>query len=160
MEGETTESVTIAVAEIPQSAAKAVRVLLVDDEETLRTFLATALESRGFVVTAVDGGRSAIKWLSEQGDAPPVDIVVMDMMMPGIDGREATQALRQRWAGLPVVISSGYTGRDDISELSETGPTEVLRKPYRADDLMKMLLQLLAEEAAGVTPRTETSAAL
>jgi two-component system, cell cycle sensor histidine kinase and response regulator CckA len=160
MEGETTESVTIAVAEIPQSAAKAVRVLLVDDEETLRTFLATALERRGFVVTAVDGGRSVIKWLSEQGDAPPVDIVVMDMMMPGIDGREATQALRQRWAGLPVVISSGYTGRDDISELSETGPTEVLRKPYRADDLMKMLLQLLAEEAAGVTPRTETSAAL
>ena len=87
-----------------------------------------------------------IDWLQAQGDEPPVDGVVMDMMMPGVDGGEATRALRERWPGLPVVISSGYTGREDISELQATGPTEVLRKPYRVDELMATFRRVTSGE--------------
>ncbi|GEM_PF-1060080 len=164
MEGDVTESTTVAVAEDDLPVVVGTRLLLVDDEDTLRTFLAKALEARGFRVTALSGGREAVEWLGRQGVAAPVDVVVMDMMMPGIDGGEATRALRERWAGLPVVISSGYTGREDISELRESGPTEVLRKPYRVDDLIEVVRAVRgASEGPApkddLTPRKETSAA-
>jgi CheY-like chemotaxis protein len=96
----------------------------------------------------LEGGREVIEWLEEQGSVAPVDAVVMDMMMPGIDGGEATRALRERWPGLPVVISSGYTGRDDISELQASGPTEILRKPYRVEDLLEAFQRVTADPPA------------
>jgi len=162
MEGDVTESTTVATATAEPAAAPEIRILLVDDEDTLRTFLASALRSRGYDVVALGGGREAVGWLAEQGPERPVDVVVMDMMMPGVDGSEATRALRERWPGLPVVISSGYTGREDISELLESGPTDVLRKPYRVDDLIEALAAVRAMEdgpGGGLSPRTETSAA-
>ena len=119
--------------------AEGLRVLLVDDEPALRTFLGKALQRRGLTVTTLGDGEAALRWMDGvEGDCS-VDAVVMDMQMPVVDGMEATIALRRRWPGLPVVISSGYTGRDSIACLEETGPTMVLEKPYRVEDLMRAL---------------------
>ena len=121
------------------SGAAGLRVLLVDDEPALRTFLGKALERRGLSVTTLGDGEAALRWMAEAAGECPVDAVIMDMQMPVVDGMEATIALRRRWPGLPVVISSGYTGRDSIAPLEETGPTMVLEKPYRVEELVRAL---------------------
>ena len=139
----------------PSSAPAAVlevqgtRVLLVDDEGALRGFLCSALQKRGAEVTALDGGEAAIRWLAEHvGDVAPIDVVVMDMMMPVVDGLEAAAALRARWRGLPVVVSSGYTGRESIEPLHASGPTTLLEKPYQVDDLVRAIRLVTAEVGA------------
>ena len=150
-EGEGT-SVTVLVPTAPDSVTSTLppedvaapvrpglRALLVDDEPALRTFLASALERRGLLVQTLQDGQAALGWLEEAGDECPVDVVIMDMQMPVVDGMEATTALRERWPGLPVVISSGYAGQESIEPLEKTGPTLVLEKPYQVEDLVRAL---------------------
>ena len=123
------------------------RVLLVDDEPALRTYLGGALERRGMEVHALVDGRAAIEWArSHPSEERPIDVVVMDMMMPVVDGVEASTALRARWPGLPVIISSGYTGREGIEPLQRTGPTMLLGKPYQVDELVAALGRVTAAE--------------
>jgi two-component system cell cycle sensor histidine kinase/response regulator CckA len=123
-----------------EPAPSGLRVLLVDDEPVLRTGLARALRHRGFDVLALEDGEAAVAWMEQQPDgAAPVDAVVMDMVMPGLDGVAAASALRSRWPGLPVVISSGYTGKEGIEPLLPTGPTLLLEKPYQPDDLLRAI---------------------
>ncbi len=126
--------------DVPVQPREGLRVLLVDDEPALRTFLSGALRRRGMEVHDLADGRAAIEWSRTQPPGPaPVDVVVMDMMMPVVDGLEATMALRDVWPGLPVVISSGYTGREGIEPLQRTGPTVLLGKPYQVDELVAAL---------------------
>jgi two-component system cell cycle sensor histidine kinase/response regulator CckA len=124
---------------------KGLSVLLVDDEPSIRTFLASALERRGLRVEVLTDGEAVLPWIAEHaGGRPPVDAVVMDMMMPVVDGLEASNALRAAWPGIPVVISSGYTGRESIEALLGSGPTLLLEKPYQVDDLLRALERVLA----------------
>jgi CheY-like chemotaxis protein len=117
----------------------------VDDEPSIRTFLASALERRGLRVEVLTDGEAVLPWIAEHaGGRPPVDAVVMDMMMPVVDGLEASNALRAAWPGIPVVISSGYTGRESIEALLGSGPTLLLEKPYQVDDLLRALERVLA----------------
>ncbi|MCP4871349.1 MAG: response regulator [Proteobacteria bacterium] len=121
------------------------RVLLVDDEPALRTYLGGALQRRGMEVETMVDGRAAIEWAQAQDGAPqPIDVVVMDMMMPVVDGVEAASVLREQWPGLPVIISSGYTGREGIEPLQHTGPTMLLGKPYQVDELVAALGRVTA----------------
>ena len=122
------------------------KVMLVDDEPALRSFLSGALERRGVSVTVFSGGGDALRWAHEEERAErPVDAVVMDMMMPDIDGLEASQALRERWPAIPIVISSGFTGPEGIQPLQRTGPTVLLGKPYQVEDLLGALARVTAE---------------
>ena len=125
---------------VEPAAVQDLRVLLVEDEPSLRTFLSRALERRGIAVQVLSDGEAVMPWIAaNEGPQPPVDAVVMDMMMPVVDGMEATGALREVWPGIPVVISSGYTGQESIEPLLETGPTLLLEKPYQVDDLLRAL---------------------
>lgn len=137
---------SLPVAGIAAPAPLGTRILLVEDEPALRKFLSRALDRRGLDVTVLPGGEAVMDYIEEHGDASsaPVDAVVMDMMMPVVDGMEATTALRKRWAALPVVISSGYTGRESIEPLLLTGPTLLLEKPYQIDDLLKAISRVMA----------------
>jgi PAS domain S-box-containing protein len=130
----------------PTPTPEGTKILLVEDEPALRKFLSRALERRGLDVTVLPDGQAVMEFIEERngGEGPPVDAVVMDMMMPVVDGMEATTALRERWVGLPVVISSGYTGRESIEPLLLTGPTLLLEKPYQVDDLLKALSRVMA----------------
>ena len=129
----------------PEPVALAGRsVLLVEDEPSLRRFIAQALERRGLDVEVLANGGAVMPWIDAHlGGRPPVDAVIMDMMMPVMDGLEATNALREAWPRLPVVISSGYTGRESIEPLIETGPTLLLEKPYQVDELIEALSRVI-----------------
>ena len=137
---------SLPVAGIEAPAPEGTRVLLVEDEPALRKFLSRALERRGLLVEVLPDGQAVMEFIErhDNGAAPPVDAVIMDMMMPMVDGMEATTALRDRWERLPVVISSGYTGRESIEPLLQTGPTLLLEKPYQVDDLLKALSRVMS----------------
>ena len=92
------------------------RILIVEDEPDILDLISYNLQQAGYAVLLAEDGERGLQLATKE----IVSLVVLDLMMPGIDGSEATRALRERWPRLPVVISSGYTGRDDISELQET----------------------------------------
>ena len=78
-----------------RGAARSPRVLVVDDSEGVRSYLASLLELRGFAVDTAGDGRSALALL-DAGAAP--DVVLLDVMMPGLDGLETLRRMRERAA--------------------------------------------------------------
>jgi CheY-like chemotaxis protein len=86
-------------------------VLLADDDEDFRAALAEALDDEGYDVVAVPNGAAAMAALeaAAKGRAPPPDLLVLDLLMPGMSGIEVLQKLRKsaRWARLPVLVVTG-----------------------------------------------------
>jgi len=86
-------------------------VLVADDDEDFRAALAEALEEDGYEVVAVPGGAAALAALEDaaKGRARPPDLLVLDLLMPGVSGIEVLQRLRKsgRWMRLPVLVVTG-----------------------------------------------------
>lgn len=133
----------------PQAASPAVgetaavlRVLVVDDEEEFRTTLTEELRSLGNQVVAVEGGTEALLWLREHpGQA---DLVLLDLIMPGLSGRDTYQALRELEPDVPVVLCSGFSQQGDAAELLEAGASAHLQKPFELSALSRVIRRALA----------------
>lgn len=113
------------------------RLLLVDDETSLLDLLAPALAKRGYKVATANDAETALAWWDAQG---PADILVTDLRMPGMDGRELSVRLREKRAGLPVLYISGWSPENPDAGL-EPG-TQLLAKPFRLAELYRALDQL------------------
>jgi two-component system cell cycle sensor histidine kinase/response regulator CckA len=113
------------------------RVLVVDDEELVRKTAARVLESLGYEPVLVSGGQEALDWLARQ-PKPPV-AVLLDLSMPGMDGRTCFRSMRARVPDLRVIVSSGFSklGRGD--ELLAEGAVAFVQKPYRTGELARAL---------------------
>lgn len=116
------------------------RVLVVDDESVVRSFLRRALERRGYRVTEAADGASGLSILSEQ----PFDVVLLDMNMPRMSGAEVLKRLRASGSPVPVVLSSGYTEVDLEQELGAVSFQGFLIKPYALTELMETIERALA----------------
>ncbi|HVA85950.1 MAG TPA: PAS domain S-box protein [Candidatus Saccharimonadales bacterium] len=116
-------------------------VLLAEDDEQVRRFTETVLRRRGFTVTAVADPLSAVE-LVAVGAARP-DLLVTDLVMPGMSGRQLMARLRRRLPALPVLFVSGYTD-DTIIRRGAVGPNAaMLSKPYTADALVDAVTRLI-----------------
>ena len=115
------------------------RILLVDDDEDLRSIVSKALEALGYEVTAVADGRSG---LEELRSVRP-DVLVVDFAMPGMNGAEMAKAAREHWPGLPVVLASGYSDTDAIERAIGTH-AKLIRKPFRIDELLDAVTEAAA----------------
>jgi CheY-like chemotaxis protein len=69
--------------------------------------------------------------------------VLLDLMMPRMNGQEALQEIRKRWPSLPVVLSSGYTERDAVQRFRDDGPAAFIQKPYMAQQLVTAIRHAL-----------------
>lgn len=120
------------------------KVLLVDDEQSVREVLAALLDHQGHSVTEADGADAALALL-EAGQ--PVDVLVTDLSMPGaLDGAGLVREARLRRPGLPAVLITGHVGgaRDGALErMVDTGPFAVLTKPVSAKALEARVAALL-----------------
>jgi diguanylate cyclase (GGDEF)-like protein len=105
-----------------------IRVLIVDDDITSRFLVVEALEQSGAAVTEADNGRQALELLTA-GDWP--DIVLLDVVMPVMDGFEACQRIRRQAEGarLPILMMTGLDDEDSISRAYEAGATDFVSKP-------------------------------
>jgi two-component system cell cycle sensor histidine kinase/response regulator CckA len=124
-------------AETPQPSVRGRGVVLVvDDEEVVRTTAGQMLASLGFEPALVAGGREALEWLDR---SPPPTAILLDMAMPGMDGRACFREMRARHPTLRVVLSSGFTRSVRVEELLAEGAVAFVEKPYRTADLARAL---------------------
>ena len=112
------------------------RILLVEDDFTLRAYLAELLIQEGYDVVCAADGAEAVGRLQRE-TAPPAAIL-LDIMLPRMGGVSFRQ-LQMRWAGLCDVPTVAMTGTGDPKELSNLGFEAVLRKPVDLDRLVNML---------------------
>lgn len=116
------------------------RVLVIDDEGTVRKSCERILDGGEHDVTCVDrgeGGLSLLGW-------DDFDVVVLDLMMPGIGGMETLRLIRRDHPQLPVVIITGYATPEVEAECRENGASVWLPKPFGPDELTAALAEAIA----------------
>jgi two-component system response regulator AtoC len=116
------------------------RVLVVDDAEGIRTYLANLLELKGYDVDTAEDGRRALA-LIEGGAAP--DVIILDVMMPGIDGVETLRRIREIDPDVPVVMLSVVGKASTIVEAMRIGAADYLNKPFEEAELEATLQKVL-----------------
>jgi len=112
------------------------RVLVVDDEADLRKSIRLTLTKAGYdVVEAEDGGK-AIEAV-RSGDNPlMLDTIIMDLVMPRVNGVEAIAYLRSQFRGVPILVLTGHPNIDNMNELYKQGIVDYLVKPIVPDKLV------------------------
>ena len=111
-------------------------VLVVDDEQSLRAYMARVLESEGYAVIEAGNGVEALSLLGRKDEGVVVDLVITDVRMPEMGGQVLAANLRQDRTSPPVLFVSGSHMPSDVS-----GP--LLRKPFMPDDLSALARELL-----------------
>jgi CheY-like chemotaxis protein len=114
------------------------RVLIVDDDVRNIFALSSTLESYQMEVFYAEDGREGIKLLRE---TPGIDVVLMDIMMPAMDGYETMQAIRkmERFASLPIIALTAKAMKADRDKCIEAGASDYIAKPLDIDQLLSML---------------------
>ncbi len=115
------------------------RILVVDDEESQRTIAAAILDRLGYTALVADGGARALEIMARE----EVDAVLLDMVMPQMDGLETYRRLIARRPGLPCVIASGFTETEAVRKAQQLGAGTYLKKPYTIEQLGSALKSVL-----------------
>ena len=125
------------------------RILVVDDDEQVRTMLVMTLEEAGYEADEAADGRAAIRRQREN----PADLVITDLIMPEKEGLETIMDFRKEWPGAPIIAISGG-GRtvqgDYLLHAKHLGAARVFRKPIERSELLGAVRDLLGE-GAGLT---------
>lgn len=116
-------------------------ILLVDDETMVIDVTTELLKSMGYTVIAANGGEQAISELSETGDS--IDLVILDMIMPGMDGSAAFDRIRDVRPNIPVILSSGYARDGKAEEIMKRGCNGFIQKPYTISKLSDKIRKVL-----------------
>ena len=127
---------------MPASDVPAPVVLVVDDDATIRRLLQITLETEGFTVTTAGDGVEGLRMAQE---APRPDLVLLDIMMPGMDGLQVCHTLKNDPAtkDLPVVLLSAKAQSHDIELGMRVGADDYITKPLDLLDLVARVRQLL-----------------
>jgi CheY-like chemotaxis protein len=109
------------------------RVLVVDDEPIVRNFVVNILEELGYAAHACVDGLDAVEWFALNHSR--VDLVILDIIMPRMNGEQAFRKLREIEPHIPVLIVSGYSQRHSIRDLLDHGARAFLSKPFQVTEL-------------------------
>jgi len=108
------------------------RILIVDDEEVLRDVLETVLRREGFDVVLASSGEEALNML----DGEEVDLVILDIMLPGISGIDTLRSIRVSTPSLPVIIITAYSSIDGAIEAMKHGAFHYIPKPFKNEEVV------------------------
>jgi DNA-binding response OmpR family regulator len=120
-----------------------IRVLIVDDEEELASVIAERLQFRGMEAQTALEGRKALKIIEEN----PPNIVLLDLMLPGLGGLEILKRIKQMNYNLPVILLTGYGSKETAKEGMSLGAFDYVMKPCDIDSLIAKI-----QEAASSKP--------
>ncbi len=112
--------------------ARAVRILVCDDEPTVLRALSVALESHGYLITAAESGEQA----TSRAAAEPPDLVLLDLGLPGIDGRETIRRLRAFLPTTPIIVLSAWSESETKVEALDLGADDYIEKPFAMPELL------------------------
>ncbi len=110
-------------------------VLIVEDDEIIREFLADSLEMNGYEVTWAGNGSEALRHLEEHS----VDLILSDVRMPEVDGITLSHEVRERWPTVPVVLITGVHAKERDAILAKSAAVACLPKPLRIRHLCEVL---------------------
>ena len=131
------------------------RVLIVDDEESMRSLMLTLLAQKGHQCETSVNGLEALDKISKT----EFDAVITDIVMPEMDGISLTRELSKRFQGLPVMIITGYTDEYSAETAMASGAREFIKKPFSTTEFIirfdKMMREHRAEEALLVLSLTD-----
>jgi two-component system cell cycle sensor histidine kinase/response regulator CckA len=111
------------------------RILVVDDDPSIRQLIKDLLEGAGFPVDAVPGGEQAIA--SVDADPASYRLVILDVMMQPMDGTEAFTRLRSRWPELPIIFCTAHSDSGRVNSPGALAEAPVVKKPFRAAHLIR-----------------------
>jgi two-component system response regulator MprA len=134
-----------------------VKILVVDDERAVREALRRALELEGYEIELAEDGRQALERLGgENGEEP--DAVILDVLMPGMDGLEVCRTLRGQGSRLPILMLTARTQVEDRVEGLDAGADDYLTKPFALEELLARVRALLRRSSDdGSDARTPSS---
>lgn len=116
-------------------------LLLVDDEDALRTVMAERLTDAGFKVTEASSGEQALEKLERFA----FDVLVSDLRLPGIDGREVLAAALRRYPGIIGIVVTGYGTVKDAVDAIKRGASDFISKPFQFEELLHVLESALEQ---------------
>ncbi len=111
--------------------------LVVDDEVEIRDLLKDSLTLFGFDVLTAENGETAIELVKKSSK---IDVVVLDMIMPGMDGSETYSQIHKLRPELPVLVATGYSAEGRVQDILNNGGVGILRKPFTLDELQNRLV--------------------
>lgn len=126
------------------------RILIVDDEPTIRLVFRTALSSPDYLLSTAADGETALMWLQSE----PFDLVLLDLQMPGVKGLEVLESLRAQGNAVPVIIITAYGSIPDAVAATKLGAIDFLTKPLEPETLRKTVADVL-ERHSGTEPLVE-----
>jgi len=136
------------------------RMLVVDDSDINREVAQRIFAGEGALVVLANDGQEAVDWLQEHADA--VDIVLMDVQMPVLNGYEATRQIRRvpALSELPIVALTAGAFREQQEQAHESGMTSFISKPFDVDAAIALIVKLTGHTARPVAPETIVTAPL
>ncbi len=117
------------------------RILIVEDEESIATGLKFNFEQEGYSPTVVGDGRSALAHFAEGGEG--ADLIVLDLMLPGMSGYEICRAIRENDPRVPIMVLSARTLSEDRSHAFDCGADQYMTKPFALPELLSRVRNLL-----------------
>jgi CheY-like chemotaxis protein len=123
-------------------------LLVAEDEPVVRTMLARSLRGYGYTVLEARDGDQALALIAQQ--ATPPDLIVVDVVMPGIGAKEISAEIARRWPSLPILFTSGYTGIDAAARGLLDESRDFLQKPLDPEALARKVRQMLDARAGRI----------
>jgi two-component system cell cycle sensor histidine kinase/response regulator CckA len=117
-------------------------ILVADDEEGVRSVVASVLEDAGYAVELASDGGEAVERLRELGDR--IRLVILDLTMPTLDGAEVAAELRRIRPDIPIIVMSGYGDIEVMQQFGQAGVDDFLPKPFTPDQLAAKVRAALA----------------
>ncbi len=124
-----------------QPQGKGEVIMIVDDEPMLRELVADVLKEQGYTILVASNGKEAVELYEEAKEK--IDLVILDMIMPEMDGQATFRALRTLSPNLKVLISSGFSQDNAVQRLLSDGAAGFVGKPYQTEDLVKAVANQL-----------------
>ena len=117
-------------------------ILLVDDEDMIWDVISDMLQQLGYRIILAGDGQEAVQIYS--ANPGMIDLVILDMLMPNMGGRETFFVLKELDPKVKILASSGYVSQEEIQEVMNAGAAGFLRKPYRLADLARKIHEILS----------------
>jgi two-component system alkaline phosphatase synthesis response regulator PhoP len=133
-------------------------ILVVEDEEHLAVGIKYNLEAEGFKVTTVGNGLAALTAIED--DKNPVDLVVLDLMLPGMSGYDVCEQVRESGRHMPVLMLSARTLSEDRTRGFDVGANQYLVKPFELGELLARIKNLLSQFSGQFKPVKSSGAEL
>ena len=135
------EKARLCVDEINGLVGGTETILIVDDQETIWDFLIEALQKLGYSVLLAEDGEDAVEiYRNNPGE---IDLVLLDMVMPRLDGPEAFRRIREIDPKARILLSSGFVSEEDVHELLQAGACGFLPKPHRLPVVCRAIREAL-----------------